>query len=123
MSLAAFKVLHLLGIVLTFSALGALWVAAAPQEQGGARRLAGMTHGVGLLLVLFAGFGLLGALGLGHNPAGWPLWLWLKLVIWLALGAAVVVLRRAPGLRGLLWWGLPLLGAAAAYLAFYKPGA
>ena len=123
MSVAAFKVLHMLGVVLTFSALGALYVAAGAAGNG-AGKLAKVTHGVGLLLVLFAGFGLLGGLGLSHSPGGWPLWIWLKLAIWLVLGAAVVLLRRSTGAtRTLLWWLLPLLGGAAAYLAFFKPGA
>ncbi len=117
MSLSAFKVLHVLGFALAFTAIGAAYASAAE------RRLSGLTHGAGLLLLLFSGFGMLGALGLSHSPGGWPLWIWLKLVVWLALGAALVLLRRAPGLRTLLWWLLPLLGAAAAYLALFKPGA
>jgi hypothetical protein len=41
--------------------------------------------------------------------------------IWLILGGVVVAVKRAPRAAGLLWWVLPLLGTAAAYLALYKP--
>jgi hypothetical protein len=42
-----------------------------------------ITHGLGLLLVLVAGFGMLAKLGI-H---GVPTWAALKLIIWVALGA------------------------------------
>jgi hypothetical protein len=48
--------------------------------------------------------------------------MWLKLILWLVLGGIVVLIRRAPQLAPTLWVVLPLLGAAAAYLALYKPG-
>jgi hypothetical protein len=121
MSLAAYKVLHVLGSLFLFTALGAMLLAARDRDGTPAgRKLAGMTHGLGLVVLLVSGFGMLAKLAIS-NPAAWPLWLWLKLVIWLAFGAVLVVIRRAPNLTGLLWWILPVLGALAAYLALYKP--
>lgn len=113
MSLAAYKVLHLLGAFLVLAALGAALA-------GGSRKGSGIAHGIGLLLLLVAGFGALARLGLS-NPAGWPLWLWLKLAIWLTLGAGTVIVRRLPNLRLALWILFPLLAAAAGYLSIYKP--
>ena len=55
------------------------------------------------------------------NPMTWPAWVWLKFLIWLALGGIVVAFRKAPQASTLLWWILPLLGGLAAYLALYKP--
>ncbi len=122
MTLAAYKVLHVLGILFLFTALGGLLYAsssAAAQTPAG-RKIAGMLHGLGLVVILVSGFGALARLGLS-NPGGWPLWVWLKALLWLAMGAVLVLIRRAPGLNRLLWFLLPVLGAVAAYLALYKP--
>ena len=115
MSLAAYKVLHLLGAFLVFVAFGG--ALAAGDREG---KLARVTHGIGMLLLVVAGFGALARLGL-HGPGSWPLWVWLKLVVWMALGAAMTVAKRAPQAARALWWILPLLGATAAYLALFKP--
>jgi hypothetical protein len=64
-----------------------------------------ITHGVGLLLLLVAGFGMLARL----NIHGFPLWVVLKLVIWLTLGAAVVLAYKKPEAGKILWFGLPAL--------------
>lgn len=123
MTLAAYKLLHVLGMVFLFAALGGSvlvhWVRLEEAARARARKIAGITHGVALLLVAFAGFGALARLGL--ISAALPLWVWGKIVLWALLGAAPFVLRRKPALAGVFWWLLPLLGAAAAYLAFYKP--
>jgi hypothetical protein len=121
LDLPAYKVLHLLGVVLLFTAFGGLLVAARAGVQSGvSRKVAGITHGVALVVILIAGFGALAKLGLS-NPGIWPVWLWLKVVIWLLLGAAVVAIKRSPRSATLLWWVLPLLGAAAGWLALTKP--
>ena len=118
MSLLTYKILHLFGIFLLFTALGGLTLRSA---DGGERsRLAGISHGVALLVILVSGFGLLARLGLSHDWA-WPTWVWLKLTVWLLLGASLVLVRRLPRLRNLWWCLFPLLGAAAAYLALFKP--
>lgn len=120
-SLAAYKVLHILGVLFTFIALGGLLLASRTSgERVDDRKLAGMLHGVGLVIILISGFGALARLGIS-NPGIWPLWMWVKLVLWLVLGAALVLIKRAPGLRTLLWILLPVLGALAAYMALYKP--
>jgi len=121
MSYLAYKLLHLLGVVLLFAALGALVVRQlgatppSPKDRGG--RLAGITHGVALLVILVSGFGALAKLGLGL-----PGWAWWKLAVWLALGASLVAIRRLPSAAPWLWWLLPFLGGVAAWLALYKPG-
>lgn len=122
MSLAAYKVLHLLSAFLLFAALGGFTLSAlarrgGDREQG--RSLAAASHGIALVLLLITGFGGLARLAIS-NPALWPGWVWAKVVIWLLLGAAVMV-RRFPGAASFLWWLWPLLGGVAAWLALYKP--
>ena len=119
MSYHAYKVLHLLGVVLLFMALGGLTVAAVrgPVEAS-VRRAALIAHGIALAVVLVAGFGLLARLGF---MASMPTWAWLKIGIWLLLGLAVVGLKRVPATAKAAWIVLPLLGTAAAWLAVTKP--
>ena len=121
MSIAVYKLIHIFSIMLLFTAFGGLLLAArAGVETGVSRKLAGITHGIALLLILISGFGALARIGMS-NPAIWPAWLWIKALIWLALGAVVVVIKRSPRLAPALWWILPLLGGIAAYLALKNP--
>ena len=120
MSLVAYKLLHVAGVFFLFAAIGGSILANREGAAGAAaRKLTGITHGLALLLIAFAGFGALAKLGL--TSAGIPGWVWGKVVIWLLLGAAPFVLRKKPSLGVLFWWLLPLLGAVAAWLALYKP--
>lgn len=117
-----FRILHLLGIFLLFAAVGGVVLRKIAAGDGGgandgpAGRLAGMTHGLALLLLLVTGFGMLGVMHLGFPP-----WAWGKLVIWLVFGGILVAAKKSAAAARWLWWLLPLLGAVAAYLAFYKP--
>jgi uncharacterized membrane protein SirB2 len=122
MSFLAYKVLHLIGVLLLFVSLGGLLglrMVPAPQASEAASRLLRMLHGVALLVILVAGFGLMARLGL---LATWPAWIWIKLVLWLVFGAMVVAIRRAEGLARALLLLLPLLGGLAAWAAVYKIG-
>ena len=121
MSLLAYKTIHIISIMLLFTAFGGLLLAArAGVQTGVSRKLAGITHGIALLLILVSGFGALAKIGMS-NPAIWPGWLWAKVLIWLVFGAVIVVIRRAPSTTPILWWILPLLGGIAAYLALNNP--
>ena len=121
MSLPAYKVIHILGMMLMFTALGGLLIASrAGVTTGVSRKTAGITHGIALLLIFVSGFGALAALGFS-KPGTWQLWVWLKLLIWLIFGGITVLIRRSSRAATLLWWVLPILGALAAYLALYKP--
>ncbi len=119
MSMLVYKVLHIFGILLAFVSLGGLTLQALAGQPGGdrGRRLASITHGVALVVILVSGFGLLAKLQLGF-----PGWAWLKVTIWLVVGGLVVAIRRLPQYATVFWFGLPVLGGLAAYLALTKPG-
>ena len=121
MELPAYRVIHVLSVMLMFTALGGLLLASrARVDTGVSRKTAGMTHGIALILILVSGFGALAKIGLS-NPAIWPGWLWIKALIWLAFGGVIVLIRRSPSAATILWWILPVLGGVATYLAIYKP--
>ena len=117
MSLEFYKVLHLAGVIFLFVAVGAAIVRAMSGGSEAGKKISGLTHGIALIVILVSGFGLLARYQLGFEA-----WVWVKLLIWLALGASVALIRRMAKQSTLWWWALPLLGVLAAYLGVFKPG-
>ncbi len=117
MSLLFYKVLHVLALAYLFAALGATaWHAAHGGRREAAGKGATLAHGLAMVVLLVSGFGMIAKLGVGF-----PGWVWAKLALWLLLGAAAALPYRKPSWAGALFWLLPLLAGAAAYLALYKP--
>ena len=81
-------------------------------------------HGIGLLLILLGGFGMQAKMKDVYQAvygSGFPTWLIIKIVIWLALGAGIVLAKRKI-IKGLAAWIIIIaLGMASAYLALKKP--
>jgi len=124
MSLLTYKVIHILGLLLTFIPLGALALHAmngGDRESNRSRKWVMVSHGVGLVLLLVSGFGMLARLQIGHGEP-WPAWVWIKIVIWVTAGGLVALVVRVPRLARLWWVVVPLLGTVAAWVALYKPG-
>lgn len=111
-----YKFLHHLGLVLTFLSLGGLGaLALTGQAQSKARTPFVALHGTGLIIILVAGFGWLAKLGYGL-----PTWAIVKILVWLALGALIVPLRRQPALaRPLTLIAVPSLAAVAVFIAVW----
>lgn len=78
------------------------------------RKLGSITSGIGLTLILVAGFGLISKLGHSFTDT----WILVKFVIWLILGALVALINRKPQLAMLLWCLLIALGAIAAIMVY-----
>lgn len=120
MSYVAYKLIHFLGI---FTMVTALAASAMHALGGGSRasnphrRLLGAAHGIAALLILTGGFGMLARLGVMHT--GLPGWVYLKLVIWLLLGAAIFLVYR--GRARMVMIAVPVLAVAAAATALLKP--
>jgi hypothetical protein len=123
-SYEAYKVLHLVSVLTLFAVLGGVAVHAmngGSLKGNAARRIVASLHGIALVVAIIAGFGLMARLDLIRG--GIPLWIWGKLAIWLITMLLLALPYRRPALaRPLLLFGLPLLGAVAAWLAVYKPG-
>jgi hypothetical protein len=119
--LPLYKLIHIVGIILIMSALGGAAVRAMIGSDGTppTRRLLAILHGIGAFLVLLGGFGMLARLGAMHG--NFPGWVWVKLVVWVILAAALIIPRRRPTLARPLLLALPFIGGLAAYMAIYKP--
>jgi hypothetical protein len=118
MSPIFYKILHLTGVLMVFLAYGGLIVRSMLQSDDRLiRKLGAITSGVGLLLILVGGFGLLAKV---YGNA-FPLWVILKIVIWVVLGGLIVVINRKPELGRALWWATLLLGFLATVLGLQRP--
>lgn len=120
-SYSVYKVVHLVGVMMVFLALGGVVTNAV---NGGGKKHAwrmpiAITHGVGLFLSLLGGFGLLARLGIVHG--GLPGWALAKLGIWTVFALAIAVIIRKPALAKMGWPLIIILGGTAAYLAGSKP--
>jgi len=117
MSIQFYKVLHVLGALVLFMSLGAAFLRSALAKDSDAfKKEISMGHGIGLAILLIAGFGALAKLG-----AGFPVWVMVKMILWLVFGGILVVIKRNPALAKTLWYVQIVLGALAVYLAVYKP--
>ena len=120
LSYSVYKVVHLLGVLLVFTAVGGVVAHAAgggTKDSNSFKKQLAMAHGIGLALALITGFGLLARLDVSMS-SGWVIG---KLVIWLFMGAATALPYRGESLARTLLFLLPLVGAISAYLAIYKP--
>lgn len=115
MNANVYQVLHLVGILMVFLGYGALLARSmAAPDNVSVRKLGSITSGIGLLLVLVAGFGLISKIGYSFTAP----WLLVKLLVWFALGGLIVLINRKPQLAVLLWWLLIALGAVATFTVY-----
>ena len=110
-----YQVLHIIGISMVFLGYGALLARSmAAPDNVSVRKLGSITSGIGLLLILVAGFGLISKLGHSFTET----WILVKFVIWLIFGGLIVLINRKPQLAMLLWCLLIALGATAAIMVY-----
>ena len=120
MSYFTYKFLHLIGIFMVLFSLGSLIVSRAISltEKPPWKRTLSAVNGIGLLVVLVAGFGLLARLGILWP---WPGWVFLKLFIWVLLAFIASIVTRHPASGRILWWVSLFVAVVAAFLANFKP--
>lgn len=102
------KVLHVLGAFLLFLGFGGLF---AVGDHRGVNKAVTALNGAGLLLLFLAGFALQ-----GMGKYGFPLWLIVKIILWIAMAVIFVMtkqgkLSRTAGISLAVFFG-----AAAAWL-------
>lgn len=117
MTLELYRILHIAGLAMLMLGTGAMLFAPkdAPKQ-----RLPMVLHGVGLLVLLVAGFGLMAKLGISP-PDRWSPWLILKMVVWFLAALMPALVRHGTVPRPLGWVVALLLVASAAYLGIVKP--
>ncbi|MEX0330527.1 MAG: hypothetical protein AB3N64_03805 [Puniceicoccaceae bacterium] len=112
-----YQIIHLTGIFMIFLGYGGLIIRSVTgTESKDIRRLGAITSGLGLVLSLVGGFGLLAKLNYG-----WPVWVLIKIAIWVILGAMIVVINRKPRLSQELWWSTIVLGVISLLMVVLKP--
>lgn len=113
-----YHLFHFAGIILIFTSYGLLIARSALDASNRSlRKLGSITSGIGLLSLLFGGFGLLAKLYSGEFPG----WFLAKLIIWFALGGLIAAINRKPKLSIPLFWVTILLGITASILGIWKP--
>lgn len=117
MSYEVYNVIHVIGVIFLFTALGTL-AATAGSASAPFRKVASVTHGVALALIFVAGFGLLARLG---HFGEIPIWAYVKMALWAVLALCVVPLKRRPEWAPVLWFLMPVVGGVAVWLAVAQP--
>ena len=118
MDLQIYRIVHLFGLSLVLLSLGGIMVHAmngGTKASNSFRKGAVITHGVGLLLVLVAGFGMLHKVPVAHDT-GWMLG---KMAIWLVLGGAVAFAYKSREAAKILFFVVPVLVLLGAVMALY----
>lgn len=115
--LILYKTLHLGGIMLLFLSLGAAIIRAVAGDAAiQCKRFIAICHGLALVIILVAGFGLLAVM-----KYGFPTWIVIKLVLWVMFGGLIAIANRRPKQAQFTWWVAVGLGVVAVLVALMKP--
>ncbi|MFW6354431.1 MAG: hypothetical protein ACOC3I_08615 [Verrucomicrobiota bacterium] len=111
--------LHLLGILLVFSAYG-LPIARGllGSESAALRKFGATASGVGLVSILVSGFGMIERIGYSYTST----WVLIKILAWLLLGGLIALINRKPAMGQIWYWTTLVLGLIAVWAVYYKPG-
>lgn len=116
MSPQIYHIIHLVGVLFLFAGIGSFLT------SSGAERPGMKFHGIGLLLLLVAGFGMIAKMMKAGAAVSYSSpWVIAKIVIWLVLGALPVLAKKRALQPGVLVTIAIILGGVAAYLGYLKP--
>ena len=114
MSYEIYKLIHFFAIISLFLSIGALLVYSGNKKQ---KKGIMILHGLAVLALLVSGFGLIARLKM-HSL---PLWIWLKLSIWIILGILIPILIAKKINKKWVWLLVFISGLGAIYLGVLKP--
>ena len=115
MSHSTYLIVHLAGLLLLALSIGGMVVQKSSSGSPDGKQMK-VLHGVGLFLLLLGGFGMLARLSIGWP---FPVWIFIKLAIWLAMGAFPVFLPKLKA--GSAWIVAILLILTAIAMGVVKP--
>jgi uncharacterized membrane protein SirB2 len=117
MSYEVYKILHVFMVVLFVGSIAIqFFMETSPKS-------AKIISGVSSFLILVGGMGLLARLGVDHG-AGWPVWVKIKLGVWILVAALGPILaKRLKNNRQFGYYGILVLVFVAIYTAVTKLGA
>ncbi len=115
MSLPFYHIIHLIAVMALFAGTGA---ALASADHGATRKFGAILRGVALLLLIVTGFGLLAKLDIMKSM---PVWVWLKLAIWMIAAVLPVFVKRKLLPATTAVFIALALGGVAAWLGYLKP--
>ena len=111
-----YSVIHITGILMVFIGYGSLiGLALSKTKNPRVKKLGAITSGIGLTLLLVAGFGLIAKLGYSYTST----WIIVKVIIWLLFGSLLAFINRKPEWAKLLWWVTLLLGFIAILMVYF----
>ena len=109
-----YQMLHLIMVVVTLTCYGITL-------HGNQDKVYKIVSGIGSLLILVTGMGFLARIGVSHGD-GFPLYIILKMIIWLVIVVgAPVVAKRCPQHGKKFFWFMITLFVCVAYLVSFKP--
>ena len=113
-----YKLLHLFFILTLFSTLGF----AASATPFMATKLAKIAFGLVSFLFFVSGMGLIARLGFKHGE-GFPLWIYLKMGLWISLNIFVVLIFKLKNLKhkAIMALFVLLTGWGAVWVVLNKP--
>ena len=120
MDYQTYRIIHFIGLFTLMFAFGSLFTGEKTTKG------AAIGHGIGLFLILLGGFGMLAqkeitTAYIAVYGSAFPMWLILKVVIWVIFGGSMVLAKRRV-IKGVTAWIIILaLGATSAVLAIKKP--
>ena len=106
-----YHIIHLVGVLCLFVGIGSFLIISGTDRPGM------KFHGIGLLLLVVAGFGMIAKYKFSYSSP----WIIAKIAIWLVLGALPVLAKKRALQPGVLVTIAIVLGGVAAYLGYFKP--
>lgn len=111
MPIYVYHILHILGLAVLFVGFGSM-------QSSGSIKPGMKSHGIALVIMLVTGFGMLAKL---HIFSPMPVWVMIKIAMWLLLGALPTLAKRSILPFSMLVPAALVITGINAWLGYLKP--